>query len=367
MNEEELEKDSKKETGIRLYIRSVIFLLGLGLFIWICNFSLIGESYVKDMLAVVHRGYDLNEDGTKMGDEVGFDTVILGGSHGRSAIDPKVVDEVLDTNSVNLCIPGETVKDSYYLLLEAAKTNDIKRVILDVDYQYYLGDQTGAGFDRAFIYYQLPWNSYVKWKYMIEDSNTLDVRNAISMRNNYKFSPDYIRDNVKYKLTVNNNRNIHKLREANGQGPYMGKGFYYIPHFPFNENFGDCHTYDFDKKVHKVPRKNFEKIKKFCDDNGIELICAYAPIPNESRARIDINKVHETMSNFFKEYNANFIDFNMLDSSILDCSKDGYLDAEGHMCGEFADKYSLVLSNSIKSLQVETCEELTDEIYGKVN
>ncbi|MCR5516700.1 MAG: hypothetical protein K6F41_09630 [Lachnospira sp.] len=367
MDKEEKKDNSSVKSPVWAYVRSVVFILGLVAFVWICNFALTGDSYVKYIITAADRGYDLNEDGSQMGDTVGFDTVILGGSHGRCAIDPSIVDEVLDTNSINLCIPGETVKDSYYLLLEAAKNNDVKRVILDVDYQYYLGDQTGGSFDRAFIYYQLSWSSPVKWLYMIEDGNVLDIRNAISMRNNYHYSLDYIKENVEYKLTHDNNYNIYKLRETDGSGTYKGKGFYYTPRTAFNSAFGDCHTEDYDQPVHKVPRAYFEKIKKFCDENGIELVCVYSPISTDSRSIIDMDKVHETMSDFFNEYDVTFIDYNEVDSSILDCSKDNYLDAEGHMCGDFAEVYSRLLSTNIKSLQTETCEELTNELYGKVD
>ena len=80
-----------------------------------------------------------------------------------------------------------------------------------------------------------------------------------------------------------------------------------------------------------------------------------------------MDKVHETMSDFFNEYDVTFIDYNEVDSSILDCSKDNYLDAEGHMCGDFAEVYSKLLSTNIKSLQTESCEELINELYGKVD
>ena len=44
-----------------------------------------------------------------------YDTIILGASHARSAINPEYLDEELGTNTLNLAIPGETVKDAYYL------------------------------------------------------------------------------------------------------------------------------------------------------------------------------------------------------------------------------------------------------------
>ena len=39
-------------------------------------------------------------------------------------------------NAFNLAIPGETVTDSYYLLMESNRNNNVKRVIYDIDYQY---------------------------------------------------------------------------------------------------------------------------------------------------------------------------------------------------------------------------------------
>ena len=93
--------------------------------------------------------------------------MILGASHARSAIDPAKIDSQADTVTLSMAIPGETLKDSYYVLEESCKNNDVKRVIFDVDYQYWFGPQEEGYFAETFIYNQFSWLSLTKWDYFI--------------------------------------------------------------------------------------------------------------------------------------------------------------------------------------------------------
>lgn len=109
------------------WMRVVLFMLCLIAVCSILKFAIMPPSYAR---VIIHTMNDKDEN---------YDTIVLGASHGRSAINPYKLDEKLSCNSLNVCIPNETIKDSYYLLQEAARTNDIKTVILDIDYQYWYG------------------------------------------------------------------------------------------------------------------------------------------------------------------------------------------------------------------------------------
>lgn len=370
-DELKLNKKRKKKAHVKWhdYLKSVLFLVGLMIVIGVCDFAFAKEGYVHDILQVLHQGYEVDADGTVSTDtssDSGYDTIILGASHGRSAIDPDKIDFVLGTNTLNVCIPGETVKDSYYLLLEAARTNNIENLILDVDYQYYLGSQDEGYFEEAFIYNQLPWTSYVKWKYILDNMNNLDFRNAISKRDVYRHSASDIKANIVQKFSEDYLKaNIYKLDVEDCGGPYEGKGFFYrLQTDNFYNGFLDDDVFAYDTEVADVSREYFEKIKKFCDENGINLICVTSPITPSSYNTLHIVEVHKTMSDFFNSYGVTYIDYNMTSQDVLSRSDSDFVDAEGHMCGVLAERYSALLAQNLSELKDKDISQILDEVYG---
>ena len=62
----------------------------------------------------------------------------MGASHGRASIDPHYFLEMeYAVNPINMCIQGATVIDNYYMIREACNNNDVKKIILELDYQYW--------------------------------------------------------------------------------------------------------------------------------------------------------------------------------------------------------------------------------------
>ena len=135
-----------------LWIRVAGFIVGLVVLVAIFDYAFAQTGYVRYVLTYFQNS---DED---------IDTLVLGASHARSAIDPQKIDDVNDTNSFSLAIPGEMVKDSYYVLQEACRSKKIKTLIFDVDYQYWMEPQAEGYFQEPFIYNQLSWSSPVKWK-----------------------------------------------------------------------------------------------------------------------------------------------------------------------------------------------------------
>ena len=139
------------------WIRVVGFIVGIFIMVVVFDYIFAQSGYVRYVLTYFKNSED------------NIDTLVLGASHARSAIDPEKIDEVNDTNSFSLAIPGETVKDSYYVLEEACRSKNIKTVILDIDYQYWMNPQGEGYFQEPFIYNQLEWSSPVKWQYMVQN------------------------------------------------------------------------------------------------------------------------------------------------------------------------------------------------------
>lgn len=80
------------------WIRVAGFIVGLVVLVAIFDYAFAQTGYVRYVLTYFQNS---DED---------IDTLVLGASHARSAIDPQKIDDVNDTNSFSLAIPGEMVR-----------------------------------------------------------------------------------------------------------------------------------------------------------------------------------------------------------------------------------------------------------------
>ena len=126
-----------------------------------------------------------------------------------------------------MAIPGETVKDSYYVLEDTCRTNDIKTVILDIDYQYYFNPPKEGFYTEQFIQCQMDWRSYVKWQYIYDNMERMEIRNVFTRRQACTFTPSNMKDNIEQKLSKGyKEADIYSL-DVDG-GTYAGRGYFYI-------------------------------------------------------------------------------------------------------------------------------------------
>lgn len=318
------------------YIRCAAFLLVLTACIALCDFLFAPSGYIRFIL------HELNSK------EQNYDTVILGASHARSAINPALIDRINGCSTLNLAIPGETIKDSYYLLKESCRNNDVRTIILDVDYQYWYSVQIESEFSTPFIFNKLSWLSKTKYEYIIDNMNTLDFRNIFTSRLSYKYSLDSIRNNISLKLSDDYRQySINGVIVQDANGPYAGRGFFY------RETSG-LPPGGFEYLKHWYGRENgelegwvieyFEQMAAYCRENDIELICITSPITPTAVKKLGMNKVHETLSDFFAAHDVPYYNFNLLDMNILPRDDIDYGDMEGHAGGDLANRYSEVLA-----------------------
>lgn len=332
--------DSKMKKALP-YIKSLIFIVGLIVIIGVCDYCFAKTGYIHYILQHVNE------------DDENYDTIVLGASHARSAIDPAKIDSQADTVTLSMAIPSETLKDSYYVLEESCKNNDVKRVILDVDYQYWFGLQEQGYLGETFIYNQLSWMSATKWDYLIHNSQFMDVRCTFTKSYVYCDPTDFsaVKNNIIQKNSKDyKGANIYSLCDKDANGPYMGQGFFYrkdTEDNPVGEGYiklweGVQYT-----DIKPYPMAYFKKIKGFCDKNGIELICVTSPIPTTSVKRLGLDIVNEKFEKFFGGLGVAYYNFNKARIDVLPREDTDFADMEGHMEGHLAEEYSQVLGEVI--------------------
>lgn len=334
-------KKSQKMSCIQI-IKCFVFLLLLAGIFWFCKIALIPSSYVRVVF---------NE--LKNSDE-NYDCIILGASHARSDIDPFIVSENLGVNAINIAVPGEKMDDSYYILKEAMANNTVKKVILDLDYQYWY-KLARNDFADTFIYEQLTDN---KTKFEYAYQNLLDKDFRVFFARYAYFIDNYnkIESNIKTKLSkAYKECSIDAVVDPNSYGgQYQGRGFFYNP------NSGDVVKSDDMKQIvfdaDKIDTKTYQyflKIVEYCKSNNIELICITSPIARGVAISGDYEKIHNYFDKICKENNINYFDFNYVKQSVLDFTISDYVDYDGHMTGDIIKRYTAALCDVIKQKNSE--------------
>lgn len=66
-----------------------------------------------------------------------YDTLYIGTSHGKAGLNPNVIDEITGGRSLNMCLGGEEMVDSYYIVKEACRVNKPQKVVYELDPGYW--------------------------------------------------------------------------------------------------------------------------------------------------------------------------------------------------------------------------------------
>lgn len=334
------------------FIKCVGFLAGLVLIFGVCDYCFAPSGYVRFIL------HEMNKE------EANYDTLVLGASHARSAISPELIDEQLGTNTLNIAIPGETVEDSYYMLKDACDSNDVKTVIIDVDYQYWVEAQPTSHFTKAFICQNMT-DLGVKLEYYWDNRENMDIRNVFTKRLSWDCSPSSVKRNVTTKSTQAYKNYELEAAGVDGKvegadGPYKGKGFFYRITFggkpggaAYVESWIERQYAGIDPNV----REQFDRIVEYCNENEIKIICVTSPITPSAMEKLGMEKVHKTLKTAFDEWGVEYYDFNLALMSVIPRDDVDYGDLEGHMGGELAEEYSAVLGSFLKDAQDGSIDE----------
>lgn len=70
-----------------------------------------------------------------------YTDIFVGTSHGKAAIAPEVVDQYTGGNSINMCLGGEYLSDSYFIVKEAIRVGHPKRVVYELDPGYWVAEK----------------------------------------------------------------------------------------------------------------------------------------------------------------------------------------------------------------------------------
>jgi len=309
-------------------LRAVFFLVLCAAFTAALNFAFIPNSVARA---------DLHRVSTET-----YDDLFIGSSHSHSDIDPLVVDRETGRKSTNAGMPSEYLTDSYYIVKLACESGHRpKRVIYEWDPGYWMTEDM-AGNNPDSFYLRFPASltkiSYfadkimdMKWYYVLEPWS--------EYRNLFKNIPA----TVKIKLGKDY-RNYGTADLDTDVKKYRPEGFAYFSKGTETDSFSNVLSFD-RTKVGEKPLQYFKKLAGYCREQGIEFTVVTLPVPRETYSALlsSFQDAHDYFTGIAGSLGIPYRDFNDLSDGELDRQVLNYRDYDGHMSGELAEKFSVIL------------------------
>lgn len=276
-----------------------------------------------------------------------YDDIFVGTSHGLSAINPEIVDQVTGRKSTNICMPDEHIIDSYFLVKEACRFHKPKRIIYELDPSYWSTRQNN-GANSVYIYKEFPF-SKVKMEYFNQKIKNMDARVTLAPWFYYRNKLSQFVDTLRMKLSeLYQNYDVEPLNS--GAQQYTKEGYMYQVADP-NADKGSPNIILWNQdRILEVEKKYFLKLVNFCKEKKIELVVITTPVPQETLELYSetFEKAHEYYNKMMEKYRVRFYDFNFIKLNGFNRSIKGYLDYEGHMSGELGNEFSQRLGNFLQ-------------------
>lgn len=280
-----------------------------------------------------------------------YKCIILGTSHGSYGIDADIVSQQSGSKTLNLCIGGEYLQDSYYLLKQVFETNHPDIIVLDVDFQYLVNvpkDSVSANF----IYNAYP-ESLNKLSYFKDKVLGMEYRATLFPWMDYRDNYSKVISITKMKLGsdyINYSANAVNMEK---QDQYYGNGFIYRNH---TDNTKVDTMVDLEWNESMVDQESIEYLKKIidlCNSNKTPIIMLTTPVSVEKITNsIDgFDQAYSYLSGLAEANNIEYYNFSLVKESVFPRSIDDYWDYDGHMYGDAAQRFSEVLGEALKKIE----------------
>jgi len=276
-----------------------------------------------------------------------YKCVVLGTSQGAYGIDADIVSKETGRKTMNLCIGGEYLQDSYYLLKKVFETNHPDTIVYDMDYQYLFNIPRSA-ISGSSIYNLYPF-SLDKLFYFKDKALGMEYRAALFPWMDYRENFSNSGNIVKTKLSadyINYNPDTVNMIDNN---EYEGRGHIYrernnhtekIELIKFNEAGVDQDSVNY-----------FKKIVDMCNAHNTKIIMITTPVSVEQlNASIDeFDKAFTYLSKLAADNNIPYYNFNLVKDSVFSRNMQDY--NIGHLYGDAAGRYSTALGKFLKDVE----------------
>lgn len=298
-----------------------------------------------------------------------IETLFLGSSHVFCGYDPRILDEISGENTYLAATPVQKVDGSYYLLKEALKNNQIKKVYLDMFYLQYRDIPAERGSIQMQWIYCITDNMKNNWNRIEFLLNASDCENYIE-----GFLPaarygNYLLDRKRIERVIKSKRSSEYINYENVPSAFY-KGAYVIPGGVGNpEMIADLDNLEVAENIiSEYSLKYLNKIVELCKEEEIELVLVTTPFTDfYVQALGNYNTFYAYMKEYAKTNAIEYCDFNLCRPELLVMEKDDFVDYH-HLSGKGAVKYSTVFAEMMASYdKMERQELFYDSVQEKMD
>ena len=304
-----------------------------------CNYLVVDDANSYTRLTL-HDFYESEEK---------IETIFLGTSHCFRAYDPTLYGELTGESSYNLGSSSQNIDTSYYLLKEALKHQDIKKVYLDMYHVFLFFNPDNRELVEANIISDYMKPSLNKVQFILTRSDSKHYTNSFfPFRRDWQLLGDfeYLRSNIEKKQQE---RYTQYQPVVYDDEQYVAKGFVAstaILNVEEHQWIPKSKPVDLSEDA-AFAKSYLRKIAALCEKENIELIFLTAPSYKEYIEEMDsYENVHQLIQNLADEYGVEYLDFNEYPEEKLNLGPEDFMDVD-HLNGYGAKKVTECLANDI--------------------
>ncbi len=253
-----------------------------------------------------------------------LDLILLGSSHCYRNFDPKIFNEHIKLNTMNMGSSVQTPLTSYYVLQEILRNQTPGYVIMEL---YWVSLEGGKEFENAnYNFENMHWSAnkleFFMHAFPVEDSGRVFLK-SFHYKNNFENTIRHLRGK--------------DISWATGDY-YGGRGYLANRNVATTEGLQKTNQFkgvSFD--AGKIPLRNvqyLEKVIELCKARGIKLVFVTAPLPPTSLAMVkNYSEAHEFFMAIAQKHGITYMDYNMpeyqMDLADTDFKDDDHLNVVG--------------------------------------
>lgn len=282
------------------------------------------------------------------------ETLILGSSLAHWGVDGNMLEDELDSKTLNLATSAQPLSGSYYFLKEQSKINPIKRVFLGVHITSMQRDNNKALDVRQWIYDRLI-TPTGKLDYLVHSASLSEIEQYLFYATRLDNVLDFhkAKQYVAYKFSDNYKNNIPP--KSNGF-TYYGMG---------NENTEEEYDGSYNKtdvgqaeywnrdNILESSSEYLDKIIQLCQERNLELNIFLTPLTYDYGSVVgDLGDLNQYFSEICSECGANFYDPDQ-EGQMYELYPDEYFQDYKHLNRKGAEKFTSLMLEWYSNLQTE--------------
>ena len=346
------------KVGVKVFLFISIF----DILLIICN-DLIEEP--SNARLMMHDMYKNSEN---------YSMAFLGASHTMLSLDPRIFDEKLGCNSMNIGTVSQTTEGTYFLLKDFLKNNSPDTVIMEISYGCFEDEvwEKGTPLPEYWLFdYMRP--SINKVKYFFAVFNAEDYANALFPVYRNRNNLELTKIKQKYEEKRDNGYYQYRIFENPNAVIYIYKGFAGLNWSYENREAEPMPPYKWDEDL--IMDRKIEYLKKItdlCKTKNIDIIWITTPSPvysiNEMGNYEDAHNYFETLA---ERWSVDYYDFNYYHIEMLERNDYVYFYDSSHMNITYAEKFSEAVCRVLEeraegNLNYDeyfyvTCDEMLDK------